>query len=299
MALSPEQELQLLELEKEKRRRSSQSQAPTAPQAQSFFDRIRMPQSPVAVPGTIPSGLPQTPIGPGSKFPNPLNMEEPITRMTEDIAKSGIDPRIAAGIGTIYSLGAEQAPFAIPGMQAAKPVGKATTAAIKKGSKFITAPGMKRAGQLLGEAEEAAGIAVSPINEALPRARKALIETLKGWEPLAEASVKELRSLGGESLNIFRKQAGDILDFLNVAKMNKSPKQLLTKSEIALVSKIKDKVTQALSQEVPKVGQAIEDFATSARRKALLKTLGKVGGVVGGGAALLGIGSNIASKIGG
>jgi len=249
------------------------------------------PMSPVAVPGTLPPGLQ----GRGQK---PFQtMEEGGTKLTEDLGASGVPAPLSAAAGLGFQMASDVALGAVPGLEAARPVGKVATSLIKKASDVAFAPTLKTAGKAIGAAEKVAGIEVPAINEALPRSRKSFIEMLKGLEPVGKASVEKARNLGKETLNIIRKETGDALDFLNVAKQNKSPKQLLTKREIAELSKIKDIVTKALSKEAPEVGTALKKYASSAKRADLMKKVGKGLGIGAGAGIAYGLGSSLINKL--
>jgi len=245
----------------------------------------------------IPASIPGGPIVPGTKVPMIQSIEEfkkeVPEKLAEDIGKAGY-PRLGALAGTAAYLAPEIA-LSAPLGEISVPGAKAGVKIAKKAAKFTFGPRLKTAAKALGKAEEEAGIAVEAINRNLPRTRQAMLDTLESWKPLHKASVENIRNIGKEGLNIIRKQAGDLLDFLKIAKA-KAPKQLLTSREIAMLSKIKDNVTKALVKEAPEVGHKITEYASAAKRAELLKKLGKVAGYGGGAAALYGLGHSLLNK---
>lgn len=205
-------------------------------------------------------------------------------KVAEKLGAAGY-PIAGAAVGTGIQMAPDIAMATVP-INKAKAVGSAVTPAIKKATDIAFAPTLKSAGKALGKAEEAAGITVEAINKNLPRTRNAIIDQLGKWEWIAKEPVSKVAELDPKTLNVVRKEAGDLLDFLNVATKNKSPKQLVTKREVALLAQIKDKVNKVLSGKVPSVGAKMKDYGNAAKRADLLRTAGKIGGLgaIGGGA---------------
>lgn len=189
-------------------------------------------------------------------------------KVAEILGSKGINPNIAAGIGTGITMIPELTLAAIPG-------GNVKTAAKALRRTPIFAPTAKSAQSAVTAAREAEGIPISLETAVEPRTRKAILEFVEGRQDLISAPIKKLANASPEAISRMRDVIGRILDSQNVAKFGKDPKTLVDKSTLARLSKFKDKLTKTLTQQVPSLEQPLAEAAASFQRQNLMKSLGK------------------------
>jgi hypothetical protein len=194
-------------------------------------------------------------------------------------------PISGAALGTAVSMLPDVVMSAIPAGETGR-LAKVAQKGVKKVQPLFRSMG--KVGEELGTARAETGMAQTEEVLTEPRNRTTILRFMESTKPVREATVKEIiEQLPPEAISRRYDETGRVLDFLNVAK-NKPVKQMVSNKTLVELSKFKDKLSAAMKQISPKVGEKMGEVATVAKRNALLKSLGKgatLAGALGGGYA--------------
>jgi hypothetical protein len=249
----------------------------------------------------------QQDIDPGLISTPTLITSPSLEKTGEEIATSKFGqehPILGAAAGTLVAKGPELATTAsmlgkVPELAAGvKAIPEFLSAVKSKLPKILTAPSKAVAGEELGAAQESAGL-IKPLEEVSdPRSRKAIVEMLPPVKKLAGMTPEKINEvMEPQGILDFRTKLQEILDHLKVAKQGVSPKQLISKSSIATISKAVDKLGKAITQAEPGVGEAMANFAAAAQRADLIKKALKIGGAATGAGVAYEVGKKLLKTI--
>jgi len=239
-----------------------------------------LPQSPVGVPGGVaqPMGIGSTRLTGPAPTPQ-YEMDQAGQALAEDIGATG-HPILGAAVGTAFQMSPDIALGALPGMKAAKALGKSATPIVKRASKLFAARSPKVVGAEIEAVERAAGARPSSIlKETLPKvgrtADKARVEIDRIARTLDRAKEKGA-DLSSKWLLRQKDRLGLILDKYipkpgEVSQAGRS----LGQDAVAKASKIKEMISQSLGKKIPERVPLAEEFAAGMTREKALKKAGQ------------------------